>query len=219
MRLAVVAPWHGRLERTLPLLTRVLQESTRPPDELWVVCEDANDLLAVDRALYELDGQWSGTDVKASILATPTTDGKYQVIPYSNKINWALGRHGCDAVCYLDNGSMPAVDKYRIMLAELEADPDVGVVYCTQERVGYRVEVHYASKEITNGAGQINFSAFMHRATQDRWTIDMQYATPLDVADAMFLSDLSVSLGSCWPVGGIRPLDWHHMESPAANGL
>ena len=221
LKLAVIGTFHGRHSATLPLLRRVLVESTRRPDEFWILCEDDEDGNVAAKALVDLiasepDANWDGIGIIG--CPTPRQHGSYAVIPYSNKINFALDRTDADVICYLDNGSMPHPEKYRWFAWSLASNPDWGAVYVTQHRTGFRDETHVADKIIENGHGQINYTQFAHRRTADRWTLDLKWANP-DLADAMFLADLSKSLGPLYPVGGPEPLDEHRMDSEKAAGL
>jgi len=209
---AVIGTFYRRWERTAELLRRVMVESTLAPDEMWVMCEDALDAKAV--------GEIGDSRVRVYILPTPRhADGRYAVIPYSNKINWALDRTQADYIVYLDNGSMPAPDKYRTMVAALDEHPEWGAVYVGQQRTGYMERNVPANQTIGDAYGVLNYTQVMHRRTADRWTLDMQWADP-DLADAMFWRDLHASLGDFYPVGGDDAiLDVHHMEDRKAVGL
>lgn len=148
-------------------------------------------------------------------------DGRYKVIPYSNKINWALARQTGDAILYLDNGSMPHPRKVELMAAALEANPEWGAVYCGQHRTGYLDETYRAGPDATtiaNGNGQLNYTQVMHRPTSDRWTLDMAHADP-DIADGLFWQSLHRTLGPFHPVGSDLILDEHHMADPKAVGV
>jgi hypothetical protein len=217
LRLALIATFHARHEATLPLLRKVLVDSTRTPDELWVLCEDEADTEAAVLALNRLAKPAQAT-ASVVTLPTPQENGCYKVIPYSHKINWALDRTTADAICYLDNGSMPAPHKYAAFVEGLEQHPEWGCVYVTQERTGHDPGLFVADEVIANGEGRLNFTQFSHRRTADRWTTDMRWANP-DVADALFMRDLAVSLGPMFPVGGPTVGDWHDMPSAAAAGV
>jgi hypothetical protein len=178
------------------------------PDEIILMCEsqeDADNLK--DYAKY--------SNVQIHILKTPKTDDVYDVIPYSNKINWALDHTDADLIAYLDNGSMPHIDKYKIMSEALEQNSEWGAVYCTQHRTGFINTIHKAQAIVTKPHSVINYTQGMHRKTDKRWTTDMKWATPSDFADAMFWESLQTTF---YPVGS-EILDVHHMESSKANGL
>lgn len=216
---AVIGTFYGRHPRTLPLLKRVLVESTFKPDEFWIMCETQQD---ADVAAAALEPLWPG-GVVVQVLETPrAANGRYAEIPYSRKINYALDRTACDVVCYLDNGSTPHPEKYRVMVQELERNPIGAGVYVTQHRTGYLDEIHYADRPIANGYGQVNYTQVMHFLTDDRWTLDMAYANP-DLADAVFWGDLNRRGGPFYPAAldGVpaHVLDEHHMPSPAAAGV
>lgn len=212
MKLAVIGTFYGRHERTPDLVTRVMVESTRSPDEFWIMCEGPDDAAAVP------DAAAADERVNLHILPTPTNGDGYAVIPYSHKINWALDRTTADAIVYLDNGSMPHVLKYEVMARTLEQDVAIGAVYCGQRRTGFREVEHHAELPIADAYCVLNYTQVMHRRTDDRWTLDMQYARP-DLADALFWRSLHQTLGEFHPVGIGHLLDEHHMEGAHAVGL
>lgn len=206
-KLALIGTFYGRYEQSRACVERVL-ESTRVPDEIILMCEsqaDADNLK--DYKKY--------SSVQIHILETPKTDGKYDIIPYSNKINWALDHTDADLIAYLDNGSMPHIDKYRQMSEALENNSEWGAVYCTQHRTGFIDVISKADKTVYDPHSVINYTQGMHRKTGKRWTIDMKWATPSDFADAMFWQSLDTPF---YPVG-TEILDEHCMDSSSANGL
>lgn len=215
MNLALIGTFHKRYENTLPLLIRVLKESTHVPEEVWLLCEDEEDMGFVTDAVDDLKPE---TAVRAVQLPTPRVDGRYRVIPYSHKINWALGQTKANAVTYLDNNSMPSIDKYKAIVDGLEQNPDWGCVYVTQERTGFAPLICTADEVVECGAYRLNYTQLAHRRTADRWPLDMRYADP-DIADAMFMVLLAKSLGPVFPVGGLEVQDFHHIPSPAAAGI
>lgn len=216
--LAVIGAFAGRRGNTLPLLRRVMVESTRPPDEFWVVCEERADARAAWQAVYDLFKE-TPDPVRVVELPTPRTGNRYDIIPYSNKINFALDNSDADMFVYLDNGSMPHPEKYELMSRELERNPDMDMVYCAQRRTGYRVESHDPGIPLDSGFCVLNFTQVMHRPVQARWTLDMQYADP-DLADALFWQAIRAEFGTqFFPVSHGKVLDEHDMPSPAAQGL
>lgn len=221
MRLAVIGTFYRRYERAFPLLARLYVDGTRAPDEAWLMCEtveDAQALYAANEELYamELLERWPD-GLHIIVLPTPKLGGKYLVIPYSNKINWALGHQTCDAIVYLDNNSMPGPDKYRVMLEELEEHPEYGAVYCSQNRTGATCEVFLADIVVPDAYSQLNYTQVMHRPTEDRWPTQMSLANP-DLADAHFWRRLHASLGDFYPAGGKTIQDDHFFESHAVSG-
>lgn len=230
MLIQAIVPLYGRLENTFALVHRLVVDSTRTPDVVHFIGERIEDCEAVYHAMRELYAlEVIDTDapdcVMVTHLPTPMVDGKYDVIPYSHKINYSLdhamelqGWAPIDAFVYVDNGSMPAPEKFERMARALEKEPSWGAVYCTQKRTGYLEQVHEARDIIPDGFGQVNFTQVMHRPVKSRWTLDMTYANP-DLADAIFWRSISKELGPLHPVGGHTVLDVHHMPSPAANGL
>lgn len=223
MRVAVIGTFHERRGNTFPLMHRLFVDALRKPDEAWVMCESSADADAVEGALGEL--VWLGLlekpvrGLNLIVLPTPKqNDGKYAVIPYSHKINYALDRTRADAVAYLDNGSRPSPDKYRLMVAALEQHPGWGAVYCSQQRTGMRDEVSVADAVVPDAFSNLNYTQVMHRVTDDRWDLDMRWADP-DLADARFWRRLHRSLGPFYPVGGELPHDWHHIPDQKAVGV
>ena len=213
--LAVIGTFYQRHDRTEPLLRRVLLESTRPPDEFWIMCEGEDDVAVAVEALGRIGPQICAVHFRH--LPTPMIGDRYAEIPYSRKINAALDRTDADLIVYLDNGSMPHPDKYAVMAGALEQHPDWGATYCGQHRTGYHDRVVTAEGPIADAYCVLNYTQVMHRCTPDRWTLDMRYASP-DLADAMFWRSLHASLGAFHPVGS-DVLDEHHMEGPQAVGI
>lgn len=219
LRLAVVAPFHGRHAATKKLLKRLLVESTRQPDELWIIAGDQKDYDVVEKAM---DPLWP-PNLILELHETPRdAKGKYLEIPYSRCINHVLDKSGADVFCYLDNGSMPHPEKYRVMMDQLEREPVGAGVYVTQHRTGYLDEIHYADKVIANGYGQVNYTQVAHFRSVDRWPLEMAHANP-DLADAIFWSRLNDRMGAFYPAtldgDPSVVLDDHHMPSPAAAGI
>lgn len=207
--LAVIGTFYRRWERTPLLLERVMVESTRPPDEFWIMCEDQADAGVVSEEAT------ADERVRVHTLPTPCVGANYAVVPYSNKINWALDRSTADYIVYLDNGSLPHIDKYRLMVGALDEHPDWGAVYCGQRRTGYANHDAYTHGPVADAYCVLNYTQVMHRRTADRWTLDMRFAKP-DLADAMFWRALHVNLGPFYPVGEGELLDEHHMTSVSA---
>ena len=225
LKLAVIGTFHGRHDSTLPLLRRVLVESTRRPDEFWIMCEDEDDYGTALKALELLANERSIMQeatidyFRLQILPTPRREnGSYEIVPYSAKINWALDRTEADVIAYLDNSSMPGVEKYQQMVYGMACNPDWGGCYVTQERTGFAPAIYEADKIVPNGHCQLNYTAICHKRTADRWSTNMAHANP-DLVDAMFMADLSKSVGPLHPVGGAEVHDWHHIASPAAAGI
>ncbi len=222
MRFAVVGTFFQRHENTFPLMHRLFVDGTRRPDEVWLMCEGKEDAEAIHSAFDELIELevLDRVPLEASVVVVPTprTYGSYDVIPYSNKINFALDASRADAFVYLDNNSMPGPDKYRVMAEALEENPDWGAVYCSQERTGFATETFLARYPMPNAYCQLNYTQVMHRATSERWTLDMAHANP-DLADALFWGQLHEQLGTFYPAGGDMIHDFHHIPTPAAAGL
>lgn len=222
-KLAVIATLYGRHENTLPLLHRLWVDGTRKPDETFLMCETMEDVAAVTNATDLLRNEFELFEtppglVKMYLWPTPMDGGKYQVIPYSNKINKALDETTCDLIVYLDNGSMPSSDKFEIMAGALEEHPEWGAVYCTQKRTGMHEMIAPADVPCEDGYCALNYTQVMHRKTEDRWTLDMAHANP-DLADGLFWRSLHQTLGVFFPVGGeSNVLDTHHIPNPAAVG-
>ena len=220
--LAVIGTFYGRHQKTFPLLHRLFVDGTRKPDETWLMCESQEDIHVIEEAideLYDLEViHENPKGLRTWHLPTPRNGDEYAVIPYSNKINFALDRTACDFIVYLDNGSMPGPDKFRVMAEALEQNPEWGAVYCTQQRTGYANETFEAIYPMPNAYCQLNYTQVMHRRTDDRWTLDMAHANP-DLADALFWRSLHDSLGVFYPAGGKVVHDFHHIPHPGLSGV
>lgn len=207
-KLALIGTFYQRHHRTQELLHRVFEESSLVPDEVWLMCEGEDD--------YDALGDYREYGM---VLSTPLNeDGSYAVIPYSNKINHALDLSDADLFVYLDNGSTPGIDKYRVMKQALDRNPEWGAVWCTQKRTGFAPMVVKADRVVHNAYSVLNYTQVMHRRCEARWTLDMQFANP-DLADAMFWADLHKEFGPFHPAGGPATHDYHHIPSPAAVGV
>lgn len=218
MRLAVIGTFHKRYECSLPILRRLYVEGSRTPDEAWLLGEDNRDAAALDDARRHLGLGWP-EGLVIEVVPTPVkAGGKYEVIPYSHKINHALDRTTADLIVYLDNGSLPHERKYELMAGALEEHPDWPAVYCGQLRTGYRIEEHHAQDVIPDGYCQLNYTQVMHRRTPVRWTLDPQYGNP-DLADGMFWRDLHEQGAAYHPVAPGQILDEHEMHDHAVEGL
>lgn len=201
MRLAVIAPWYERWERTPLLMERVLHESTRPPDIFWIIGETQADVAQAQMA-YRDNGT---TEVRFDALPTPRNGSGYAAIPHAHKINWALDRLDADAISYLDNLSIPHPDKYRRMVDALEEHPEWGAVYCGQESNGRFGGLGYAVDPIEDAYCVLNYTQVIHRATERRWPLEMRHA---DLGEALLWRDLHRDIGAFHPVGPL-PLDQH----------
>src|SRR6185369_7701901 len=111
----------------------------------------------------------------------------------SHKINWALDRTEADLIVYLDNGSLPAPGKFAAMVPVAESS---GAAYCRQLRTGHTPGEYPTVKgAIDDAYCVLNYTQVMHRRTDDRWSLDMRNATPIDIADALFWRELHKSIG------------------------
>lgn len=217
MKLAVIGTFYKKPEESQRAFKAVLA-STRKPDEFWALCEREEDLLNLLKCFPD------GVDIPewVHLLVVPTPNrltGAYAVTPYSFKINLALDLSEADAFVYLDNGSVPHPLKYEMMLAVLEAMPEMHTVYCSQERTGYAPTVFRADRIVLQPFCTLNFTQVMHRRTHHRWSLDLNLAVPTDLVDAYFWEALKTSYGPFYPVPSDEILDWHHIPSPAANGM
>lgn len=216
--LAVIGTFYKRHENTGRLFQRVLYDSTRKPDEFWVMCEGEDDV----HVAQEVWGAWDYwlTETHIEHLPTPRDEsGHYTVIPYSNKINWALDRTEADYIVFLDNNSMPHENKYQIMVDALDAHPEWGAVYCTQHRTGFQDVVYTAAGAVDDAYCKLNYTQVMFRRNSARWSLDMGHASPNDVADGIFWRSLHAIFGPFYPVAPREVLDTHHIESLKAVGV
>lgn len=221
-RLAVIGTFYGRHENSLPLLHRLYVDTTCPPDEAWLMCETPADAEALFDAYWELYDkellhEWP-EGLYVVVLRTPKDGNTYRVIPYSNKINWALDLSNADFFVYLDNNSMPGQDKYRVMKEALEANPDWGAVFCTQHRTGFDNAIYVADVVVHDAFCVLNYTQVMHRRSTARWPLEMALANP-DLADATFWRRLHADFGPFHPAGGDTVHDFHHIPDPKAVGV
>lgn len=213
---AVIGTFYQRHENTGPLLNRVM--NAEGVGELWIMCEGEDDYFVAEGWLGD-PHETGMEDVHLVHLATPRDeDGRYSVIPYSHKINWALDQTRADYIVYLDNGSMPDPEKYELMARALDEHPEWGAVYCGQRRTGHAPADAHANGVVHDAYCVLNYTQVMHRRTDDRWTLDMGHAVP-DLADALFWRSLHASLGPFYPVAEGRLLDEHHIPDNKAVGL
>lgn len=224
MRLAVIGTFYKRHENTLPLIHRLFVDGTRKPDEAWLMCENQDDVDAINEAFQFLRDNDLIEDripdgVHVCLCPTPRfQNGSYAVLPYAYKINQALSETECDVIVYLDNGSMPQPDKYKVMAEALETNPEWGAVYCTQSRTGFNTETSFAELPVKDAFCVLNYTQVMHRHTNDLWPTSMSLANP-DVADGTYWRTLHDSIGVFHPSGGREVLDTHHIPHPMAVGL
>jgi hypothetical protein len=211
----VIATLHKRLENTWPIVRRLFSESTRAPDECWLMCEDEDDY----KTAHAARSYWSHPKVcKVVKLPTERIGKRYALIPYSTKINYALDRAEGDYVVYLDNNSMPHERKLELMAKALDENPGWFAVYCAQQRTGMRDHVAPADGIVKHGMCAVNYTQVMHRMTGQRWTTDIRYGNP-DLADGMFWQQLNEHHGAFYPVAPELVLDTHHIPETAAEGM
>ena len=164
---------------------------TQTPDELW--------LLTEGRIITEVYKQeWPDWRHIRELPTPRRTDGTYAVVPYAQKINYALDRTACDFIVYGTDDSFPAPEKVGRMSHALDANPDWGVVYCGQSwrspdgTEGHRGDIG----RIDNAFSVIDHTQVMHRLTADRWDLDGE----IRLGDALFWRRLHASLGAFYPV-------------------
>jgi hypothetical protein len=201
--LAVIATLYGqRAIDNLPRLLDAWAAQTRQPDEVWWMTEGISPEI--------MAGLPAGEVVS---LPTPrNADGTYAVIPYSWKINYALGRTTRDYVTYLTDDSWPGPEKYERMVRALDENPTWGAVYCTQE---FEPGVNrVANEEVGDAHCRVDHTQVMHRLTPDRWPIDIG---DIQLGDAIFWRRLHASLGPFYPVGP-EPLDYVRQTRDGISG-
>lgn len=166
-----------------------IRAQTRKPDELWLLGETWDD---VERITAQDWGRKQGWVVS---LPTPRDGGgRYSVIPYSRKINYALERSRADYITYLTDDSWPAPEKLERMAAVLDENPEMGVVYCGQRRNGSE---YLANRIVEDAYCVIDHTQVMHRRTDDRWPEDIE---KMLLGDAHFWRALHARLGPFYPV-------------------
>lgn len=171
---AIITAYGERGKRNIDKITAALLAQTRTVDQVWLVTEDMG--LGID-------------------LPTPRgEDGRYAVVPYAYKTNYALDRCDADYVFYVTDDSLPDPRKVEVMAGALDEHPDWGAVYCGQVRNGHT----YDARETMHDAYcRVDHTQVMHRLTDDRWSLDMR---DMRLGDAVFWRKLHASLGPFYPV-------------------
>jgi cellulose synthase/poly-beta-1,6-N-acetylglucosamine synthase-like glycosyltransferase len=205
-RVAVIGTFYQRHDNTEPIMRRLYRESTRKPDEAWIMCEDLDDFEVAKQAKRKFR---AGKTCRIVHHPTEKNGKRYAVIPYSNKINWALDQTDADYIVYLDNASMPHPQKIELMAAALDENPTWAGVYCAQIRQEGQ-KPFPADKIVHDGYCAVNYTQVMHRRGPQRWPTDVRYATP-DLADAMFWRQINEERGPFHPVAPDLVLDEHHI--------
>lgn len=211
MRLCVIGTFYRRYDESRAAIKAVLA-STRVPDEFWLMCETLEDLR---NALEALPSPHPPC-IHLGLLPTPKlSDGRYALVPFSNKINYVLDRSQCDLFAYLDNWSHPSPLKYELMAQAAEG---ANMVYCTQTRTGYGPHTMVADKEIEEPCSVLNWTQVMHRKSPVRWSLKMSDAMPTDLCDAVFFDNLQIFFSgeTFKPVQSTEALDYHHLSTTAA---
>lgn len=200
-RLAVIGTFYARHERTPDIMRAVLIDQSRPPDEFWVMCENTEDARAVLEWLADRDAWESLMPIRLHIVPTPMDGDRYLVVPYANKINYALDRTDCDYLTYLSNDSIPHRDKYAEMSSALDEHPEWGAVYCGQMRNDTETPTRGV---VADAYTVLDHTQVMHRRTDDRWSLDGN----IRLGDAEFWRKLHASLGPFHPVPAILDSAW-----------
>lgn len=198
-KLAVIGTFYRRYGSFESILKRVLVDSTRLPDECWLMCEEPKDFEELSRVVSGLN---VNPKVRLSIQQIPTPrreDGKYAVVPYSNKINRALDETSADYIVYLTDDSWPEYRKYELMAKALDDNPNWGAVYCAQRLTtadGHQL-VRSGVVPIEDAYCVLDHTQVMHRRTKDRWIMDTEH---IRLGDAFFWRSLHASIGPFYPV-------------------
>lgn len=175
----IVTAYAERGAKALPGILRALDRSTRRPDEVWLMTED----IPPEPGLID--------------LPTPRDeDGRYAVIPYSLKINFALDRVTTDYVGYVTDDSLPDEHKYERLVAALDANPEWGVVFSSQLRNG--AVVNAANRVVADAVCVVDHTQVVHRRSEDRWPLDVG---EIRMGDAAFWRSLHARFGSFYGVG------------------
>lgn len=192
-RLAVIVTAYGkRGVENLPRMRAAIAASTLRPDEVWWMTEGEG---FKDQGC-PANAMSPAFEVHADLPTPRNPDGTYAVIPYSLKINYALDRTKADYVTYLTDDSWVAPEKYERMVAALDANPEWGAVYCSQEFGDGLIRV--ADEVMPDAHCRVDHTQVMHRLTADRWPEGIGDIT---VGDAQFWRRLHASLGPFYPVG------------------
>ena len=165
--------------------------SAAGPDELWILGEG--------KIMQEVYRQEWPDWLHIRDLPTPRdTNGRYLVVPYANKINYALDRTTCDYITYGTDDSWPAFDKLKLMAAALDANPEWGAAYCEQSwQSPDGAESHRGNMGVVSNAyAVIDHTQVMHRRGTSRWSLDGD----IRLGDALFWQELHKEFGPFYPV-------------------
>ena len=190
MTVAAIVTLYNR-PHNVPRVAAAWDAQTKRPDELWVLAEGK-----IMQEIYR--SEWYDWRHMRDLPTARNPDGTYAVVPYAQKINYALDRTACDYIIYGTDDSFPAPDKVERMSAALDANPDWGVVYCGQSwrspdgNEGHRGDMG----PVANAHSVIDHTQVMHRLTADRWALD----SDIRLGDAAFWMKLHASLGAFHPV-------------------
>lgn len=206
---AVVGVFYRRPE-FVPRIAAALRAQTRPPDQVWLMCEeDADrDALAAEK--------WPGLRWISLVTFPRDENGRPLLVPPSVLINAALDDPEFDAdyVTYLADDSLPGERKLELMAKRLDEGADV--VYCSQDRGsvpdneawlaagpggGY---IHRADHPEDAPWCKVDMTQVMHRTNDLRWPTDMRH---IKIGDAEFWNLLRDRYGAFQPVDEV--LDWH----------
>ena len=204
---ALVCTFYHRPE-FYPAIAEAIRDQTRPPDELWLMCEDGADADALAACLWP-----AGASIV--VVSVPRHDnGEPMVVPPSLLINKALDLSKADYFVYLADDSLPYPEKIERLAARLDAG--ALVAYCAQDRgqVGTKDEWLSAIGSVgsispANGPQmspycQVDMTQVMHRRSDDRWPLEMEHRK---IGDAVFWNRLLDRYGGFENVPEV--LDWH----------
>jgi len=209
-RLAAIGTFYRR-PWAVPRIAQFVREQTRPPDELILTYEDADDGKALRAAKW---GVSRTTILSVGRLVPRDEHGRFTEIAPCIAINAALDLTDADYITYLTDDSLPLPDKYRQMHGALR---EHGAVYCSQDygSVGSPEEwlagggssgLRRADHVESDPFCRVDHTQVAHRSSPDRWPTSMQF---LRFSDGEFFKALVVRFGGLYPIPDI--LDWTRM--------
>lgn len=199
--LAVIGTFYRR-PALYPMILDAIAKQTRPPDELWLMCEEQSDLTTITPLAWTLKFpayiRW--------VTIPRDEGGRPLAIPPSVAINAALDVTGADYITYLTDDSLPHPDKYARMVEALDAG--ARAVYVSQgygkcpveewpERILRPDSIRTASGPQSDPFCAVDHTQVAHVRTEDRWPLAMG---DLSWSDGAFFRDLVARLGPLQPI-------------------
>jgi hypothetical protein len=207
---AVLATFYRRPEVVAPIAA-ALRAQTRPPDELWLLCETDEDAALLVAQQWPIAPRLVQLDCPRDGSGRPTQN------PLAAELNFALDRTQADYVVYLPDDSLPEPRKIEAMAGALDEHPEWGAVYCAIIQTlpaGSKPRLCAANAVVPDAFRLLDMVQVVHRSTPDRWPLDV---ATLRLCDAYFWRSLHARLGAFYPVPEV--LDAHRARPDGISAL